>query len=143
MAGDLMTRDVVGVTEDTPLREIAGLLEKHHIKRVPVTRDEQLVGIVSRANLLHGLAAKGAESTGPSSSDDQTIREKLLHALSMEAGLDTALINVIVSDGVVQFWGLVGSGTEKKAAQIAAENTPGVKAVENHLGQVPPLESAY
>ncbi len=136
-AGDVMTRDVVGVTEDTPLYEIAGLLEKHYIKRVPVTRDGRLIGIVSRANLLHGLAAKGAESTGPSSSDDQTIREKLLHALSKEAGLHTALINVIVSDGVVQLWGLVGSDTEKKAAQVSAENTPGVTAVENYLGQAP------
>jgi len=142
-AGDVMTRDVVGVTEDTQLYKIAGLLEKHHIKRVPVTRDGRLVGIVSRANLLHGLAAKGVESSGPTSSDDQTIRKKLLRALSKEAGLDTALINVIVHDGVVQFWGLCGSSTEKKAAQIAAENTPGVKAVENHLGQIPPGVSAY
>jgi CBS domain-containing protein len=136
-AGDLMTRDVVGVAEDTPLYEIAGLLEKHHIKRVPVTRDGRLIGIVSRANLLHGLAAKGVESTGSSSSDDQTIREKLLHTLSKEAGLNTATINVIVDDGAVQLWGLVSSGTEKKAAQVSAENTPGVKAVENHLGQAP------
>ena len=138
-AGDVMTRDVIGVTEDTPLDEIAGLLEKHHVKRVPVTRDGRLIGIVSRANLLHGLAAKGAESIGPSSSDDQTIRENLLHALFKEVGLDTALINVIVNDGVVQLWGLVGSGAEKNAAQVSAENTPGVKAVQNHLSQVPPV----
>jgi CBS domain-containing protein len=137
-AGDVMSRDVVAVTEDTPLHEIAGLLEKHHIKRVPVTRDGRLIGIVSRANLLHGLAAKGAESIAPRSADDQTIREKLLHVLSKELGLHMAMINVIVNDGVVQLWGLVGSGTEKKAAQVSAENIPGVKAVENHLGQVPP-----
>ena len=137
-ASEVMTRHVVSVTEDTPLYEIAGLLEKHHVKRVPVARDGRLIGIVSRANLLHGFAAKEAESTGPSSSDDQTIRENLLHTLAKEAGLDMALINVIVNDGVVQLWGLVGSGTEKKAAQVSAENTPGVKAVENNLGQVPP-----
>lgn len=137
-AGDVMTRDVVTVTEDTPLHEIAGLLERHHIKRVPVTRDGRLVGIVSRANLLHGLAAKGAESAHPSSSDDQTMREKLLHALSKEAALDTALINVVVNDGVVQLWGIVDSENEKKAAQIAAENTPGVRTVENHLWLAPP-----
>jgi signal-transduction protein with cAMP-binding, CBS, and nucleotidyltransferase domain len=133
-----MSRDVVAVSEDTPLYEIAGLLEKRHIKRVPVTRDGRLVGIVSRANLLHGLAAKGAESIAPSSTDDQTIREKLVHVLSKELGLHMAMINVIVNDSVVQLWGLVGSGTEKKAAQVSAENIPGVKAVENHLGQVPP-----
>lgn len=136
-AGDVMTRAVVEVTEDTPLYEIADLLEKHHIKRVPVTRDGRLVGIVSRANLLHGLAAQEADNTSPISSNDQTIRRKLLHALSEEAGLDTALINVIVTDGVVQLWGVVGSVTQKKAAQIAAENTPGVQTIENHLRQVP------
>ena len=138
-AGDVMTRDLVSVTEETPLYEIARLLEKHHVKRVPVTRDGRLIGIVSRANLLHGFAAKEAKTTGPSSSDDQTIRENLLHTLAKEAGLDMALINVIVNDGVVQLWGLVGSGTEKKAAQVSAESTPGVKRVENHLGQAPPV----
>ncbi len=136
-AGDVMTRDLISVTEETPLYEIAGLLEKHHVKRVPVTRDGRLIGIVSRANLLHGFAAKEARTTGPGSSDDQTIRENLLHTLAKEAGLDMALINVIVNDGVVQLWGLVGSGTEKKAAQVSAENTAGVKRVENHLGQAP------
>ena len=136
-AGDVMTRDLVSVTEETPLYEIAGLLEKHHVKRVPVTRDGRLIGIVSRANLLHGFAAKEARTTGPGSSDDQTIRENLLHTLAKEAGLDMALINVIVNDGVVQLWGLVGSGTEKKAAQVSAESTPGVKRVENNLGQAP------
>ncbi|MDJ0934673.1 MAG: CBS domain-containing protein [Kiloniellales bacterium] len=136
-AGDVMTRDLISVTEETPLYEIAGLLEKHHVKRVPVTRDGRLIGIVSRANLLHGFAAKEARTTGPGSSDDQTIRENLLHTLAKEAGLDMALINVIVNDGVVQLWGLVGSGTEKKAAQVSAESTPGVKRVENNLGQAP------
>ncbi len=142
-AGDVMTRHVIGVTEDTPLREIADLFEKLHIKRVPVLRDGRLVGIVSRTDLLRGLAAKGTENADTICSDDQTIRANLLNAMSKEAGLDTALINVIVNDGVVTFWGLVGSSTEKKAAQIAAETTPGVKAVENNLGQVPPWVSAY
>ena len=55
-AGAVMTRNVITVDEDTPVNEIAGLLEQHHIKRVPALRDGRLVGIVSRANLLHGLA---------------------------------------------------------------------------------------
>ncbi len=142
-AGDVMTRHVVTVVKETPLYEIAQLLEKHHIKRVPVVDDEKLVGIVSRANLLHGLAAKGAEAVNPSSVDDQAIRERLLNVLSEDAGLDTVLMNVIVKDGVVQLWGLVSSSNEKKAAQLAAETMSGVKAVENHLGQVPPWVAAY
>ena len=142
-AADVMSQNVVTITEDTPLHEIAWLLEKHHIKRVPVTRDAQLVGIVSRANLLQGLAAKGASGISPSSSDDQTIREQLLHALSKEAGLDTTLINVIVHDGAVQLWGIVNSDTEIEAVHVAIENTPGIKSVENHLSRVPAWALSY
>ena len=136
-AGDVMTRNVVVVTEETPLHEIARLLEKHRIKRVPVVRKGRLAGIVSRANLLHGLATEKADA-GPGSVDDRTIREQLRHTLSAEAGINTGLINVTVRRGVVQLWGVVDSSTEKKVAQVAAENAPGVEAVENHLGQVPP-----
>src|SRR5262249_54970103 len=56
LAGAVMTRNVITVDEDAPLNEIAELLERHHIKRVPVLSGGKLVGIVSRANLLHGLA---------------------------------------------------------------------------------------
>lgn len=136
-AGDVMTRFVVTVEEATPLHEIAALLEKHHIKRVPVLRDGRLVGIVSRANLLHGLVSKPAAASGPVEASDKTIRETLLKTLSQKAGVHASMINVTVSDGVVQLWGLVDSGTEIKAAGVAAENTPGVTAVENHLGKVP------
>ena len=125
------------LTEETPLHEIAKLLEKHHIKRVPVVRDKKLVGIISRANLLHELVTAGAGRTDPSSFDDQTIRDSLMKTLSEEAHLSIAWINATVRDGVVQLWGLVYEIGEREAAQVAAENTPGVKSVENHLGHIP------
>ena len=56
-ARDVMTRDVISVEESTPLADIAELLETRHIKRVPVTRDGKLAGIVSRANIVRALAA--------------------------------------------------------------------------------------
>ncbi|MDH3703009.1 MAG: CBS domain-containing protein [Alphaproteobacteria bacterium] len=142
IAGDVMIRDVVTVAEDTPVDEIAALLEKRHVKRVPVLRDGKLVGIVSRANLLQGLARKGPAERAPVSVDDRTIRESLMRTLSTEAGLRAGRINVLVEDGAVQLWGLVESRIQKKAAQLAAENTPGVKSVENNLGQVPAWVSA-
>jgi CBS domain-containing protein len=142
VAGDVMTRDLVAVTEETSVDEIAALLEKHHIKRAPVLRDGKLVGIVSRANLLQGLARKGRAGQAPVSVDDRTIRESLMHTLCTDAGLRAGRINVLVEDGAVQLWGLVENRNEKKAAQLAAENTPGVKSVENNLGQVPAWVSA-
>ena len=142
-AFDVMTPGAITVAEDTPLYEIAGLLEKHHIKRVPVMRDNRLVGIVSRANLVHALAAQGAQTAQVGTSDDKTIREALMKELTTIVGLDAPLINVTVTEGVVQIWGIVDATNKKQAAQIAAENIAGVKAVENNLGNMPALTAAY
>ncbi len=136
-AGDVMTRNVLAVDEDMSVRDVARLLEEHRFKRVPVVRGGKLVGIISRANLLHGLVAGGPDELRPVAADDRSIRETLLQTLADEAGINTAMVNVIVSDGVVQLWGLVDSAREKKAAQLAAETMAGVKSVENNLGQIP------
>ena len=137
VAAEVMTTDVITIAEDMSLHQIAGLLEQHHIKRAPVTRDGVLVGIVSRANLLHGLTAKPA-TTEQRSVDDRSLRDSLMHELSQEVGLITGRINVTVNDGTVQLWGIVYSEAEKKAAELAAQNMAGVKSVENYLGQIPP-----
>jgi len=64
-AKDMMTREVITVDPDAPLQQIANLLEQHGIKRVPVVKDGQLVGIVSRANLVHrDKSARAARDTG-------------------------------------------------------------------------------
>jgi osmotically-inducible protein OsmY len=97
---------------------------------VPVTSDGKLVGIVSRANLLHGLVARGAAPAA--SADDREIREKFAEALK-EAGLRTEYIDVVVADGVLQLWGSVVSKEELDAVRVAAENVDGVKGVENHV----------
>ena len=63
-AGEIMTRDVVTVADTTPIAEVAHLLEARRIKRVPVTRDGRLVGIVSRRNLLQALATNLSTAAG-------------------------------------------------------------------------------
>src|SRR3954452_22074927 len=78
-ARDVMTASVVSVEETATLAEIARLVERHRIKRVPVLRDGKLVGIVMRGNLLQGLATLKAEP--PQHVDDATIREQLVAEL--------------------------------------------------------------
>jgi CBS domain-containing protein len=55
---DVMTREVVAADEHTDLREIARLMQRHRVRRVPIVRDGKVVGIVSRANLLRGLLSR-------------------------------------------------------------------------------------
>jgi CBS domain-containing protein len=128
---DVMTRKVVTATPDTPLDEIAMLLEKNAIKRVPIVKDGQLVGIVSRANLVQAMASAPKGLDVPRS--DAGIRDKLLANLKSQPWAHTALLNVTVSDGVVNIWGVTNSETESKAIRIAAETTPGVRSVNDHL----------
>jgi CBS domain-containing protein len=137
-AENVMTRNVVTVTEETSLAEIAHLLERHHIKRVPVVRDGLLVGIVSRANLLQGLAA-GRQAVVPARSrDDQAIRAEVIRTLDRESWLTHSPLNVIVTDGVVELWGFVESDEERRAIRVAVESVPGVVGVKEHLGSVQP-----
>jgi CBS domain-containing protein len=128
-AQDVMTRNVVSVTEDTALSEIAKLLERHRIKRVPVLRKGRVVGIVSRANLLHGLAAAPATQA----SLDSTQARASIYKLLGEAGLRTSLLNIVVSEGTAHLWGATRSWAEREAVRVAAEAAPGVERVENHL----------
>ena len=59
---EIMSSNVVSASEDTPLGEIATLLERHRIKRLPILRAGKLVGIVSRSNLIQALASSQAQS---------------------------------------------------------------------------------
>ena len=135
-AKDVMTRSVVTVDEDTTLEEVADILERRQIKRVPVLRDGKVAGIVSRANLLHGLVT--AKATQPAAADDETIRTAILEALEREAGVRDQFINVTVSGGTVHLWGALQSEQEKSATRLVAENTEGVREIEDHLGVIPP-----
>lgn len=53
---DIMSHNVIAVSEETPVSEIAALLTERKIKRVPVVENEKLVGIVSRADIVHAVA---------------------------------------------------------------------------------------
>jgi CBS domain-containing protein len=128
---DIMTRKVITAGPDTPLQEIAETLEKYGIKRLPIVRDGQLVGIVSRANLVQAIATGRSELDIPSS--DTTIREKFLTELNKQNWAHTALLNATVNGGVVDLWGFIETDTERKAIRVAAEATPGVRAVNNHM----------
>lgn len=133
---DVMTRDVISVSDTTPVADIAVLLETNRIKRVPVLRDGELVGIVSRANLVRALAMTINESSSSAEADDQSIRDKLLAELTAQRWSEVSPANVTVKDGVVHLWSSYLSEQEKRALVVAAESIPGVRRVEDHMRRV-------
>ena len=130
-AGDVMTREVVTVAEDATLADIAALLERHRIKRVPVMRNARVVGIVSRANLLQGLASQPAAAP-PAPPGDDALRKRVEEELR-RAGVDAMFVNVVVGEDRVHLWGAVRSTEQREAARIAAEAVAGKAGVTSHL----------
>lgn len=132
---DVMTRKVVSVEERTDLKDIATLMQKHRIKRVPVVRDGKVVGIVSRANLLQGLLAREPQpSAAPAA--DETLRGQVVAVLAAQ-DWGTGVSNVVVENGVVHVWGNVASPAVREAVRVAAENVPGVQRVVNKVVVLP------
>ncbi len=131
-AAEVMTREVVTVADTTPIAEIARLFEARRIKRVPVMRDGKLVGIVSRRNLLQALASR--LSAPPVTADDRSIRDAFYAELRRQAWADSpGSINAVVAEGVVHLWGIAPDEQRRQAMVVAAENIPGVRAVQDHM----------
>jgi CBS domain-containing protein len=133
---DVMTRDVISVTEETGVADIAILLETNRIKRVPVLLDGRLVGIVSRANLVRALAMTINERPSGAEADDRAIRDRLLAELKAQKWAEVSPANITVKDGVVHLWSSYYSDQEKRALVVAAESIPGVRRVEDHMRPV-------
>jgi len=129
---DIMSAGVVAVERDTPLAEIADLMEDKHIRRVPVVDAGKVIGIVSRANLLRAWASLPAEPA-PANADDSSIRNALLQELAHQNWTRRPENSVVVTEGVVHLWGLAATEEEKRALELAAERTAGVKSVRNHI----------
>ncbi|MBR1282892.1 CBS domain-containing protein [Bradyrhizobium sp. AUGA SZCCT0177] len=138
---EVMTRDPITITEDTPLEEIVLLMEENHVKRLPVMRGDTLVGIVSRANLLQAVANLAREIPDPTSDDDH-IRGRILNMLEKKDWCPFG-VNVVVRDGIVRLSGVITEERSRQAAIVVAENVAGVKKVHDHLCWVEPISGMY
>jgi CBS domain-containing protein len=135
-AADVMSREVVTVTEDTPITKIAELLESHRIKRVPVLRDGRVVGIVSRASLLRALAARRPDAL-PVALSDREIRTKLLETLRQQSWFSKSRIDICVDHGTVELWGIAMSKAEHEALRAAVKSQPGVAGLVDRVTDFP------
>jgi CBS domain-containing protein len=133
---EVMTADPCTVTEDDSLETVVELMERRRIKRLPVLRDGRMIGIVSRANLMHALASLARDSQAPTG-DDAAIRDGILRALDKQPWAPS--VNVVVNNGVAELWGTITDERERHACVVTAENVAGVSEVHDHLVWVEPM----
>jgi len=133
---DVMTPDPWTVRDDDSLETVVEMMERHHVKRLPVTRGGRMVGIVSRANLLHALATYASDLPAPAGGDS-AVRANIMAAFAKQDWAPR--VNVIVKDGVVELRGVVTDDRERQGLVVAAENVAGVKKVHDRLVWVEPI----
>ncbi|WP_439596579.1 CBS domain-containing protein [Falsiroseomonas sp.] len=133
-AADVMTSEPVCVGPDTPAAEVAHLLEDRKIRRVLVTQDGRLLGLVSRADLLRALVAPTQEALELS---DDRIRTAVIAAIRKQPWADTFYTLIDVKDGVVEISGFSRSAEVQRALRVLAENVPGVKGVQDKTQPMP------
>jgi CBS domain-containing protein len=133
---EIMTTDPFTIDEDEPLEKVVEVMERRRVKRLPVTHKGRMIGIVSRANLMHALASLARGTSAPAGGDSQ-IRDDVLAAI---AALGWApRVNVTVKDGITELWGAITDERERQALIVAAENVPGVVRVHDQLVWVEPM----
>jgi len=135
-AEDVMTRELVTVDEEANADDIARLMEKHQIRRVPVVQNGKLVGIVSRADLLRAILAPAAPAVTGDTSDAAVLR-KVAAALREQPWVDSFYIFPSVKDGVVSLYGFHRSEEAQRALKVLAQEVPGVKSVEDKTEPMP------
>src|ERR1700726_2017550 len=139
--GEIMTLDPCTVTEDATLEDVVRLMEQNNVKRLPVMRGDQLVGVVTRSNLLQAVAELAREVPDPAADDDH-IRNHIIASIE-KADWGPLGLGVIVRNGHVHLSGIITNERFREAAVVAAENVSGVRKVHDHLCWVEPMSGMY
>jgi len=132
--GEIMTTEPVTITEDTPVDEIARIMESRSVRRLPVLNGDKIVGIVTDSDFLPAIARLVLNEQS-FAQDDENIRSAVVAAITSTPWTPCGL-NVSVRDATITLKGFSISENARQAAVVAAENVPGVKRVENRLSSM-------
>lgn len=134
---EVMTPEPFTVMEEVPLADLVDLMETKNVKRLPVMRGAQVVGIVTRANLVQAVADLARHVPDPTADDDH-IRNRIIQAMEKQEWCPFGL-SVIVRDGIVHLSGILTDVQGRQGAIVAAENVEGVVKVHDHLRWMDPM----
>ncbi len=137
--GEVMTTDVSTIDQNLALESAVTLMEKRHIKRLPVMDGDTLVGIITRADFIRALASFVSETYDEHPRSDIEIRKAILTEVGNQSWAPKGTLDVDVSNGIVQLHGALGDERQRDAVKVIAENVPGVREIHDHMIWVDPM----
>lgn len=121
--GQAMTSPPITVSPSSSVSAAARLMTGRGIKRLPVVRGDELVGIVTRTDLVRAFTR----------SDDEIERELRDEVLQRTLWLDPDSVDVEVKRGVVKLAGMLQSRSDAVLLERLAARAPGVVSVASEL----------
>ena len=131
-AHDVMTRYVVSVRDDAELRDVADILDKRRIKRVPVIQEDRVVGIITRGDLVRALSQVQISKVAKTIVN-AALHKKLYDRIQSQPWINDNCVNLTVSDGVVEVAGFVETTDQRVALRILIQETEGVNRVDDKI----------
>ena len=131
-AYEVMSRHVITVRDDASLSEVADVLDRNRLKRVPVVRDGALVGIISRSDLVR-LLSEASLGQPAAKSGDAALQNAIWQQIRKQKWLESGYVSITVKDGIVEAWGMVSSAEQRNALLVLIEEAAGESRVEDHL----------
>ena len=133
---EIMTKNVITVDENAPLKDVVVLMAGKRIKRVPVRSGRSIVGIISRVDLLRVIASRATSTEAAAAtfdSNDEKLRRNLLDAIKGQSWSVAQHLDVVVVGGTIHLWGVVPTEQVLTAYRKAAQGLPNVKSVVSHM----------
>jgi CBS domain-containing protein len=131
-AHDIMSRYVISVRDDAELRDVADILDQRRVKRVPVVREDRLVGIITRGDLVRALSQVQV-SKAIKTIHNAALHKTLHDRIRSQSWINDNCISLIVNDGVVELGGFVERADQRIALRVLVEETDGVNRVDDKM----------
>jgi signal-transduction protein with cAMP-binding, CBS, and nucleotidyltransferase domain len=130
--GSIMTSETLCISEDTPLSTIVQIMDQGQVKRLPVTKEGKVIGIVSRRDVQRPPSSAVVEPLAKPASDAD-ILARIDAELAAQEWSPLRNIEISVKQGIASLVGTVSSSEIQEALLVLVQNVPGVRDIKDEL----------
>ena len=136
---EIMSAPVITIDDTETLAVAADRMDRHQIKCLPVMHDGDLVGVISRFDLMRALQMFLVPAYEEQATSDGEIKERIITEVNHHRWAAYCSLDIVVNSGQVTLRGTAGNGDQRVGIGVAAENVVGVQSVVNEIVLLEPV----